>query len=172
MTRSLGEAHRYRMRRGRTNSRSGQSKSTARRTHCLALISLLPLTKSLHSCSSPRGRPTRVMLCSLNRLKGLAAPLRTCTRTRAPPPPLYTTRIARPFSSSSVKRAGPRYVRFGSDPQQSGGVQRWDTRTRVLVGIIAAGGVYYVTQCVSAFWLTSCLLVDRPAADIRFLGLA
>ena len=111
------------------------------------------------------------MLSSSSRLRGLTAPLRSCARARTPPR-LNTTQVTRPFSSSSAKRAGPRYVRFGSDPQRSGGVQRWDTRTRVLVGIIAAGGVYYVTQCVSASRLTTLLPVGRFEANLLLLDIA
>lgn len=129
---------------------------------------------------SPTLRPHKLCICSsvsqemlscFNRLRGLAAPIRSCARARTPPR-LNTTRATRPFSSSSTKRAGPRYVRFGSDPQRSGSVQQWDTRTRVLVGIIAAGGVYYVTQCVSAFRLTTFLPVDRSEADLLPLDIA
>ncbi|EPS96776.1 hypothetical protein FOMPIDRAFT_1025277 [Fomitopsis schrenkii] len=78
------------------------------------------------------------MLSLLSRLRELGAPLRRCAR-------VSTQRTTRAFTSSNVKRAGPRYVRFGSDPQQPG-VQRWDMRTRVLVGVLAGGGVYYVAH--------------------------
>ncbi|KAI0721774.1 peptidase family M48-domain-containing protein [Fomitopsis betulina] len=74
-------------------------------------------------------------MISLSRLCALASPLRRCA-----------ARPTRAFSSSGVKRAGPRYVRFDSGPQHPGGVPRWDTRTRVAVGVIAGGGVYYVTH--------------------------
>lgn len=79
-------------------------------------------------------------------------PLRTLTTTIPRRPPSYVplpSSVYR-FSASAFRHA--QYQRFGSGP----GTRRtrildgtrWDTRTKVLVGLASFAGVYYIAQCV------------------------
>ncbi|TFY59203.1 hypothetical protein EVJ58_g5927 [Rhodofomes roseus] len=87
------------------------------------------------------------MLSSLRPLRALS---RTVPLSAHPPRPraptsLHVARPARPFSSSS-KRTAPKYVRFGADSKQPTNVWRFDLREKIVVGIVVAGGWYYVAH--------------------------
>ncbi|KAH9840613.1 peptidase family M48-domain-containing protein [Rhodofomes roseus] len=87
------------------------------------------------------------MLSSLRPLRALS---RTVPLSAHPPRPraptsLHVARPARPFSSSS-KRTASKYVRFGGDSKQTTNVWRFDLREKIVVGIVVAGGWYYVAH--------------------------
>jgi len=66
----------------------------------------------------------------------------------------YTRRFTSPFAArlttrsfaSSSLRPAPKYVRFNVDPEKPWDVSRWDTTTKVLVGVLLGCGVYYVAH--------------------------
>lgn len=69
---------------------------------------------------------------------------------------LNTTKsiLPRGFANKAPKRN--RYARFEDAPGPNFKPRKpwwdmsgWDTRQRVLAAVVAGGGVYYVTQCVS-----------------------
>ncbi|KZT66307.1 hypothetical protein DAEQUDRAFT_730423 [Daedalea quercina L-15889] len=89
------------------------------------------------------------MFASIKHLRALTAPLRARAPHVRPPANavnLPAARFNRPFSSSNKCAGPPRYVRFGVDPEQPTNVRRWDGRTKLLVGIVVVGGVYYVAH--------------------------